>query len=249
MSKIDYSDANYPVRGNFAEGHNRYWKRLPAPGNWLTGAERVGIAKEVRQASSCELCKNRKAALSPYQADGTHDSASELSVTIIEVIHRVVTDSARLTKAWFDGIIQQGLSVEQYIEIISTLVHVLSIDEFCRGIGEPLHELPEPLPGKPSLYRPDNIVEHGDGAWVPMLSAVMQPGPESDLWEGTIQGNVTRALSLVPDEVRSLNDLLIIHYLDDKEFMDLEKSPQGTLSRIQTELVAARVSAFNDCFY
>jgi hypothetical protein len=249
MSIIDYSDASFPVRDNITEAHNRYWKRLASPGNWLTAAERIGVAKEIRQARSCELCSKRNAALSPYQLEGQHDSVSDLSDVMVEVIHRVITDSARLTKAWFDGIMQQDLKIEQYIEIIGTLVHVFSIDEFCRGIGEPVRELPEPLPGEPSHYRPANIVEDGDGSWVPMLSAVMQPGPESDIWEGKIEGNVIRALSLVPDEVRSLKDLLIVHYLDDEEFMDLEKSPQGTLSRIQTEVVAARVSAFNGCFY
>ena len=249
MSKINYSDGQYPIRSDFAEGHNRFWKRLAAPGNWLNAAERIAVAKEVRQATSCSLCSQRKAALSPYQVDGSHEVASDLPDTMVEVVHRVVTDSGRLTKDWFDGVIQQGLRVEQYVEIIGTLVHVLSIDEFCRGIGEPLHALPTPLPGEPSHYRPTNIVEDGDGAWVPMLSLDMQPGPEADLWEGTLEGNVIRALSLVPDEVRSLLDLLCIHYLDNDEFMDLKKSPQGTLSRVETEVVVARVSAFNACFY
>ena len=249
MTEIDYSGAKYPVRADLAEGHNRFWKRLAAPGNWLTAAERIAVAKEVRQAASCQLCSQRKAAVSPYQADGTHDVSSDLPDSMVEVVHRVVTDSARLTKAWFDGIIQQGLKVEQYVEILGTLVHVLSIDEFCRGIGEPLPTLPAPLAGEPSQYRPSNIVEDGDGAWVPMLSLEMQPGPEADLWQGTLNGNVIRALSLVPDDVRSLLDLLSIHYLDNDAFMDLKKSPQGTLSRIETEVVVARVSALSGCFY
>ncbi len=82
-----------------------------------------------------------------------------------------------------------------------------------------------------------------------MLSLEMQPGLEADLWQGTLDGNVIRALSLVPDDVRSLLDLLSIHYLDNDEFMDLKKSPQGTLSRIETEVVVARVSALSGCFY
>lgn len=248
MTKIDYSNAKYPVRANFAEGHNRYWQRLAAPGNWLTGAERVAVAKEVRRAGSCQLCSQRKAALSPYQVEGSHDTASDLSAAMVEVVHRVITDSGRLTRSWFDGIVRQGLKVEHYVEIIGTLVHVLSIDEFCRGIGVALHELPEALAGDVSQYRPAGMVEDA-AAWVPMLYDIEAVSPEADLWQGTMDGNVIRALSLVPDEVRSLLDLLKIHYLENEEFMDLEKSPQGSLSRIQTEVVAARVSAFNGCFY
>lgn len=248
MSKIDYSGAKYPVRADFAEAHNIYWDRLAAPGAWLTGAERVAVAKEVRQARSCNLCSQRKAALSPYQVDGIHDRASDLSDTMVEVIHRVTTDSARLTKVWFDGIMQQGLSAEQYVEIIGTLVDVFSIDEFCRALEIPFNDLPEPQPGEPSRYRPENIREDGDGAWVPILPNVVDSGPESDLWEGRT-GYVIRALSLVPNEVRYMLDLLAVHYLDNTQVWNVKDSPRETLSRSQIEVVAARVSAFNGCFY
>ncbi|MFT5134484.1 MAG: hypothetical protein ACI9SC_002963 [Gammaproteobacteria bacterium] len=248
MQEIDYSDSQYPIRADFAEGHNRYWKRLAAPGSWLTGAERIAVAKELRHARSCKLCGERKAALSPYQVDGAHDAASDLSDTIVEVIHRIITDPARLTKTWFDGIMQQGLSVEKYIEVLGTMVCVLSIDEFCRGMDLPLNELPEPEPGEPDHYRPANIVENGDGAWVPILQNVVDSGPESDLWENRT-GYVIRALSLVPNEVRYMLDLLQVHYLDNKQIWNVSHSPRGTLSRIQLEVVAARVSALNGCFY
>jgi hypothetical protein len=248
MSEIDYSKAQYPVRTNFAEAHNRYWQRLAAPGAWLTGAERVAIAKEARQARSCNLCSQRKAALSPYQVDGAHDVASGLSDTIIEVIHRVSTDSARLTRAWFDGIMQQGLSAEQYVEIIGTLVEIFSIDEFCRALDIPFNDLPEPEAGEPSKYRPANIKEDGDGAWVPILANVVDSGPESDLWEGRT-GYIFRALSLVPNEVRYMLDLLSVHYIDKTQVWNVKRSPRGTLSRTQIEVVAARVSALNGCFY
>jgi hypothetical protein len=147
MLEIDYSGKEYTIRSDFAQAHNRYWKRLASPGAWFSGAERIAIAKEVRQASSCSLCSQRKAAISPNQIAGVHDSAGGLSDPIVEVIHRVVTDSGRLTKTWFNGIIQQGLAVENYVEIIGTIVNVFSIDEFCRGMGIPLNELPEAQSG------------------------------------------------------------------------------------------------------
>ena len=247
MSKIDYSNAPWPVRENFAASHNRYWQRLAAPGNWFTGAERVDIAREIRHSQQCNLCRRRKEALSPYTVDGAHDTVSELPDVVVEVIHRVTTDSARLTKSWFDGIMQQGLSEEQYVEIIGTQVAVFSIDEFCRCLGLPLNELPEPQPGEPSRYRPANASY--DGAWVPILPMRVDTGPDADLWEGDMRGYVIRALSLVPDEVRTLLDTSIAHYLKVDEVWNVTKSPQGTLTRPQTEVVAARVSALNGCFY
>ena len=247
MSEIDYSNAPWPVRENFAASHNRYWQRLAAPGTWFTGAERVDMAREIRQSQQCGLCRRRKQALSPYTVDGTHDTVTDLPDVVIEVIHRVTTDSERLTKSWFDGIMQQGLRVEEYIEIIGTLVSVFTIDEFCRCLGLPWHELPEPQPGEPSRYRPPNAAP--DDTWVPILPIRVDTGPDADLWEGEMRGYVIRALSLVPDEVRNLLDSLDAHYLSVHDIWNMTKPPQGTLSRAQTELVAARVSALNGCFY
>ncbi|MGI9288657.1 MAG: alkylhydroperoxidase-related (seleno)protein, partial [Pseudomonadales bacterium] len=207
MKPIDYSDAPYPFRADFAEGHNRYWLRLAAPGHWLTGEQRVEVAKEVRHARNCALCRERKAALSPSFVDGAHDAATQLPEIMVEVIHRVITDSGRLTKKWFDGVIAQGLKAEEYIEIIGTLVHVFATDEFCRGLGIALNELPNPQAGELSYYRPADV-SYDDGAWVPLLPRTIDTGPEADLWDGTMYGNVVRALSLAPDDIRSLNDLM-----------------------------------------
>ena len=247
LNDISYSQAPYPVRGDFAASHSRYWARLAAPGDWLTGRQRVEVAAEVRQAPQCALCRRRKEALSPYQVDGAHEAATGLPEVMVEVVHRVVTDSARLTKSWFDGIMRQGLSEEQYVEIIGTVVSVFSIDEFCRGLGIPLNELPEARPGEPKGYRPEAAID--DGAWVPLLPPVVAGTPDADLWEGAMPGFVIRALGLVPDEVRTLLDLNDAHYLEVDKVWNVTRSPQGTLSRMQTEVIAARVSALNGCFY
>jgi alkylhydroperoxidase family enzyme len=246
VKPIDYAGAPYPIREDFAAAHNRYWKSLGAPGSWLTAVQKIAVAREVRQAHQCSLCRRRKEALSPYAVDGAHEAASDLSDVMVEVIHRITTDPGRLTKTWYDGIIRQGLSEEAYVEILGTLVEVFLIDEFCRGIGVPPNELPEPQPGEPSRYRPAKA--RHDGAWVPMLPDDGASGAESDLWHGRT-GRVIRALSLVPDEVRAMLDLLIVHYLDNNRIWDVTSSPKGTLTRIQTEVVAARVSALNGCFY
>jgi hypothetical protein len=246
VGSISYTNAEFQIRPDFAEGHDRFWKRLAAPGNWLTGAQRVDIAKEVRAAWECPLCRQRKEALSPYAVDGNHTTVTSLSDVTIDVVHRITTDPGRLTKVWFDGVMAQGLSPEEYVEIVGTVSQMVSIDEFCRGMGLPPNELPEPLPGQPSRYHPDKVSDFS--AWVPMLPTFVESGPEADLWNGR-GGAVIRALSLVPDEVRSMLDLLEIHYLSSNEIWNVAGSPKGTLSRIQAELIASRVSALNGCFY
>ncbi len=73
--------------------------------------------------------------------------------------------------------------------------------------------------------------------------------PEADLWPPNRTGNVIRALSLAPDEVRTLNDLGGAHYIEHGLVRDPTAGKGGALSRAQIELVAGRVSILNDCFY
>jgi hypothetical protein len=246
---IDYSNASYPIRENFAETHNRFWERLASRGCWLTGAQKVDVAKEIRQSHDCELCRQRKLALSPYGVAGEHDTITdELSDLAVEVVHRIVTDSARITKAWFDGLVEKGMEPAQYVEIIGTIVHTFSIDEFCRALDISLNELPEPKAGEASAYTPDNL-SYEAGAWVPTLPNFIEEGPEADIWNG-FGANVIRAMSVVPDEVRSLIDLFNSHYIPNDQIVgDWTVCPHGGLSRIEMEVVATRVSSHNDCFY
>jgi len=91
------------------------------------------------------------------------------------------------------------LTDAQYVEIVDVVVVVISIDSFCRGIGVPLHPLPEPEAGEPSRYRPAE--SRKTDAWVPTLSWGQAGAKEADLVSGPVS-NIRRALTLVPDESR-----------------------------------------------
>jgi hypothetical protein len=76
-------------------------------------------------------------------------------------------------------------------------------------------------------------------------------GAEADLWSdmpGGQTGNVVRALSLVPDEVRGLKELSAAHYMPAEEMLNLRQT-RRSLDRPQIELIAGRVSASRGCFY
>ena len=243
---ITYEHVEAPVRPGFAEAHQRFWDRLAAPGTWWTGNERVDIAREARAARHCPYCRERKVALSPHAVEGTHASVTDLPLSAIEVVHAVMLDASRLTRKWYEGQLAAGLSDGQYVEIIGTVVALVSIDQFCRGVGIQEHPLPSPVPGEPSGYRPRRAGP--DEAWVPMVPANNSGTPEADLWPADQTGNVIRAMSLVPDEVRTLCDLGAVHYLPNDRVSDPTAS-QGGLTRPQIELIAAKVSVINECFY
>jgi hypothetical protein len=134
---------------------------LAKPGTWWTGAERVAIARETRNARTCRVCAERKQALSPFAVTGEHDSDTQLARPVVDVAHRVTTDPGRLTRKWFEEIRTAGIDDAHYVEALGVIVRTAAIDNFCIAIGAPLHPLPAPEPGAPSRTRPDNLVDEG----------------------------------------------------------------------------------------
>jgi len=81
-----------------------------------------------------------------------------------------------------------------------------------------------------------------------MLAPEDASGPETGLYESAaFVPNIARALSQVPDHVRLLQRESRTHYVAMADIPD--PSVRRELDRLQMELVAARVSAMNECFY
>ena len=248
MKTIKYSSAPVPVRRDIEDAHNLIWRKLAEPGTWWTGAQRVAIAAEARNARDCALCQRRKSALSTRNEPGRHNSKAKLTDPVVELVHRVTTDPARLSQAWYRDLVDAGLTDAEYVETLGVVVRTVSIDSFCRGIGIDDHPLPVPVSGLPSRQRPASATM--ESFWVPSIPNAASVGNETDLYGGVRAANVVRALSLVPDEVRqSIHTLLPAQYVPLADVLHPERDPGRAISRTQIELVAARVSALNQCFY
>jgi len=242
-----YEGAGFPIRHDLVEAHRNFWSRLAAPGAWWSGAERVAIARETRNARACAFCSTRKDALSPYTVSGEHDHDGGLPERAVDAVHRIVTDQSRITRKWVEGNDAAGLSKAAYVELIGVAVAVFSIDEFHRALGLPLEPLPVPQGGAISRYRPAHLSE--DIGFVPTVPPDGAVGDESDLWPNGRTANVVRALTLVPDALRDWKALSDAQYLSFEEMGDFGPSETRALDRTQIELVAARVSSINECFY
>lgn len=246
--EVTYAHAPVAVRADIQAAHTTVWRKLAEPGTWWTGAERLAIAAEVRKAATCRLCAARKTALSPSAAQGGHDTAGRLPAAVVEMVHRITTDSARLSREWYEGLAAQGLPDTHYVEALGVLVRTISIDTFCRALGMPPHPLPSPVAGAPSRYRPQLAQDNGE--WVPTFPPGELHGPDAELYNGRPAAPVLRALSLVPDEVRlSIFTLLPVQYMDPFRVRDPSCDPGRTINRAQIELLAARVSVLSQCFY
>lgn len=204
---------------------------LGEPGDWLSGEQRLDVWRHARDAGTNELDVARRAALSPNAVPGTHPASDHLPAAAVEVAHRVASDPGRLTRSWADLQIDE-LSEEAYTEIVGITAIASVIDRFHVAIGEPLPTLPEPQPGAPARTRPEGV---GDiGAWVSQST-------------GATAANVSRTLSLVPCTNTTWRSLVDSHYSRGAEFLDTVWS--RALSRPAVELVAARTTGLNECFY
>jgi hypothetical protein len=243
---IEADGLSLPIRPALAEQIDEAWRRLARPGTWWNGAERVAIAAEVRRAPTCDLCRRRKEALSPYTVDGAHDPDGVLAPEAVEAIHRLKTDAGRITGKWVRSIADSPLGEERYVEIISLSAIVTAIDTFDRAMGLPLRALPEPVPGEPSRVRPAGAVR--DIAWVTTLAPDKVAPGEINPFAVHGEKNIHRTVSLVPQEVFNFFDLDVELYLHDHEIRDFSIEPRA-INHAQIELIAARASAINGCFY
>jgi hypothetical protein len=241
-----YAASPVPVRDDLRQSHREILEHIATPGSWFTGTERVAIAEESRAALRCRLCAERKQALSPEHVQGEHGRGSDLPELLVDTIHRIRTDSQRLSRAWFEGVRRAGVEEGPYVELVGVVTLLAGVDSFCRALGIAPFPLPRPRPGEPSRYRPDNLT--AGVAWVPMLMPEDASGPEADLYgDVPMVPNIMRALSLVPDHVRMLIAESDTHYVAVGDIGN--PAVRRNLDRQQIELVAARVSALNECFY
>lgn len=213
------------------EAQNEAGGSLAAAGDWLTGAERIAAWREVRDAATNVLDEERKQALSPASVDGKHSATDVLSAEAVEVVHRVASDPGRLTRTWADKQMAT-LGAPTYTELVGVAAIAATIDRFDIAMEGEWQPLPQPVAGEPARVVPDNV---GDvGAWVPQAL-------------GPTMANVSRTLSGVPQTNDIWRSLVNSHYSRGREFAQL--AWDRALSRPQTELVAARVTALSECFY
>ena len=179
--------------------------------------------------------------------DGTHDSLGGLPEIAVEIAHRVRTDPGRLGERWYQDVIARGLTEEQYVEIVSVVAHTVAIDTMMRGLGLDILPLPAAEPGSPSRYRPEEAIP--GNAWVPWIEPTGANVSEAGIYPSDRPpANIMKAMSLVPDEVRSFFDLVTHQYLPGAVMRDFSREYRA-ISHAQIELLAARVSALNRCLY
>lgn len=216
-----------PVREDLAVALRKSWADIGRPGAWWTGPERAAIAGLARTE---RIQRNEP----PWNRDHAQPPAAPLPAKAVEAARKIGADPTHVDRDWAEGAIRE-LGDAPYVELVSVVVTTVAADAFCEAMGIQREALPEPEAGEPTRIRPDGM---GDiGAWVPVQVVD---------WN---RANVARALSLVPEGVRTFFRMVGAMYsgtATDFQKMVWDHRPLG---RPQVELLAARVSALNQCFY
>ncbi len=222
------------------------WQQLAEPGAWLTGVQRIAIANTARGAWHCHGCDVRKAALSPSAPAPEHTGDDDIEETWIYVIHPVIRDSGRLTARVVEDAVANGLSEDEFVEIVSVTVLTRTMDAFALGSGVAQLPLPDPVAGTPARLR-EPTATPGPG-WVSTI-APENAGPEfADFYANESHFYIRRALTLLPLEARRFWALLNTLYLEDPRINELD-GVERALTRAQIEFLAARASALLGCYY
>lgn len=235
------------ARDDLLDAQEKAWDWIARPGTWMTGVQRCEVVREVRLAQDCALCRARKEALSPASVEGVHASNGILTPAHVEAIHKLATDPGRLSKGWLDGLVAEGLDDGVYVETAGIVAIVMTMDTFTWSMGFAPTEIPEPVAGEPTRYRPPGAKIND--CWLPTIAAGDRVESDGPLY-GVRASGVHRALSLVPATKIAVFDLQMAHYIDGDLVGDTSRTDVGrAITRPQIEILASRVSVLNQCLF
>lgn len=222
MNSFAYADDDLQVRQETADAHRQTWLSISRPSSYWSDVDRLDIAAQARAARTqrAELPFNR-----------TYPS-TRLNETALEVARTVAADAGKINRDWASkqiGLLGQGA----YVEMVAVVASVSAIDAFAEALGRHYEPLPEPSGAEQTSEK--EPVTSDIGGYVSMV----------DPWQGP---NVSRALSLMPSANQLfMNNVSTMYGSNAGSFYDMVWD--GPLSRPQAELLAARVSSINECFY
>mgnify|MGYP001445356916 CR=1 FL=1 len=214
------------VNKEIIESFDVVWDHLGRSGAWWTGAQRIAIAEQVRCSAPRPLW-DKAPPLDSFSDD--HDG--ELTYFEKGVVERVTVEPSSIDLETYREIISR-IGEDKYAELAAVVSQIVPIDHLHDALGIDRQQLPPVTDAPITQERPDALVY--DVGFLPTLPSEGLP-------------HVAVALSLaLADNARRM--LLVRSMYSGKSFEDMVWTHRN-LSRPQIELVAARTSALNECFY
>ena len=220
------------VRQDLVRAHNQAIAALSKPGTWWTGAQRRELA------ITAQLAISESEPVAPWVGVSTVANKLPASLTAPKIAHdvmyRISRHAATLTRDWYEKVTAE-INPLAFVELCGIACTIAPVMAFRRSLGLPALEVGLAESGQPSNKEPENIVA-AQLNWVPVV------GPADK------DAAVVQAFTAVPETNRVIWAMADAQYIPDKEMIDPNWT-RGTLSRVQMELIATRVSQQRECFY
>ena len=209
------------VRPDLAEAHDRTWESLTAAGTWWSSRQR----RELAQTAIDAMWNGPNGA--PTRGDDAPEAAHRAAALM-------ASGSPAVTRDWYEGM-RDEIGALEYVELVGLVATAAAAASLRNSLGLPERELPAATEDGPSRVPPPPLAD-AKLNWVPVAAPA----------DGTAA--VVQALTAVPSAFADLWRLGDAQYIPDEEMVDLRWT-RGTLSRVEIELVATRVSFSRECHY
>ena len=220
------------VRQDLVRAHDQAIAAIARPGTWWTGAQRRELSL------TAQLAINDSEPVAPWVGVSTVANKLSANLTVPKIAHdaiyRISRHAATLTREWYENVTTE-INPLAFIELCGIACTIAPVMAFRRALGLPSLEISSAESGQPSNQIPDNVVA-AQLNWVPVV------GPADK------DAAVVQAFTAVPETNRVIWAMADAQYIPDKEMVDPNWT-RGTLSRVQIELIATRVSQQRECFY
>ena len=220
------------VRQDLVRAHDQAIAALSKPGTWWTGAQRRELA------ITAQLAISESEPVAPWVGVSTVANKLPMSLTAPKIAHdaiyRISRHAATLTREWYEKVTAE-INPLAFVELCGIACTIAPVMAFRRALSLPPLEIGSAESGQPSNQKPNDIVS-AQLNWVPVV------GPADK------DAAVVQAFTAVPETNRVIWAMADAQYIPDKEMVDPNWT-RGTLSRVQIELVATRVSQQRECFY
>lgn len=160
---------------------------------------------------------------------GEGSGGNNLSEVAVGAVHKIAIEAHQINQEWINRCHDRGLGPLALVELLAITAKVAAVDTCIEGVGGEPPAIPQPEEGEPTRAVVDDAkLNHG---WLPTRGRASAPV----------------CFSAVADEDHAMHELHTGLYLSMEEMRDQDIVKE--LHRTQIELLAARTSYYNDCFY
>lgn len=208
------------LRPDLAQAHERTWVAISSAGTWWSASERRALAN---------------AAISAMWSGDSEPSLGEGAPEVaLRAAARLGSGRPHVTREWYEDV-RDRLGALPYVELVGLVAVAAAASSLRRTLGLPDRELSTDDERGPSRI-PSPELADAKWNWVPVAAPADKTAA------------VVQALTAVPGTFDELWSLADAQYIPDAEMVD-PKWTRGTLSRVDMELLATRVSFSRECHY